>query len=55
VPEDEAIRDLSRARETAMIDLKDAKFQLEGFLLKNNIKCAVIVNFWFFYIKNLPC
>lgn len=28
--EDEAIRDLPRARETVMKDLKDAKFQLKG-------------------------
>ncbi|CAV19063.1 IS110-like element ISVisp2 family transposase [Vibrio atlanticus] len=43
VPEakDEAIRDLSRARETAMKDLKDAKFQLKGFLLRNNIQATV--------------
>lgn len=39
--EDEAIRDLSRARETAMKDLKNAKFQLKGFFLRNNITCAV--------------
>lgn len=39
--EDEAIRDLSRARETAMNDLKDAKFQLKGLFLRNNIKCVV--------------
>ncbi|WP_105903794.1 IS110 family RNA-guided transposase [Vibrio gangliei] len=39
--EDEAIRDLSRARETAMKDLKDAKFQLKGFLLRNNITATV--------------
>ena len=39
--EDEAIRDLSRARETAMKDLKDAKYQLKGLFLRNNIKCAV--------------
>ncbi len=39
--EDEAIRDLSRARETAMKDLKDAKFQLKGLFLRNNIKCTV--------------
>ena len=39
--EDEAIRDLSRARETAMKDLKDGKFQLKGLFLRNNIKCAV--------------
>lgn len=40
-PEDEAIRDLSRARETAMKDLKDAKFQLKGLFLRNNITCKV--------------
>lgn len=39
--EDEAIRDLSRARETAIKDLKDAKFQLKGFLLRNNIQATV--------------
>lgn len=36
-PEDEAIRDLSRARETSMKDLKDAKYQLKALLLRNNI------------------
>lgn len=40
-PEDEAIRDLSRARETAMKDLKDAKYQLKALLLRNNIKPTV--------------
>ena len=39
--EDEAIRDLSRARETAMKDLKDAKFQLKALFLRNNITCKV--------------
>lgn len=39
--EDEAIRDLSRARETAMKDLKDAKLQLKGFFLRNNINTVV--------------
>ena len=38
-PEDEAVRDLSRARESAMEDLKDAKYQLKAFLLRNNIQC----------------
>jgi transposase len=37
-PEDEAVRDLSRAREVAMKDLKDAKFQLKSLLLRNNIQ-----------------
>lgn len=36
-PEDEAIRDLSRARETAMHDLNDARYQFKAFLLRNNI------------------
>ncbi|MFT6586466.1 MAG: transposase [Cognaticolwellia sp.] len=40
-PDDEAIRDLSRARETAMKDLKDAKFQLKGLFLRNNISTKV--------------
>ena len=40
-PEDEAIRDLSRARETAMKDLKDAKYQLKALFLRNNITCKV--------------
>ena len=40
-PEDEAIRDLSRARETTMNDLKDAKYQLKGLFLRNNITCKV--------------
>lgn len=39
--EDEAIRDLSRARETAMKDLKDTKLQLKGFFLRNNINTVV--------------
>lgn len=38
-PEDEAVRDLSRAREVAMKDLKDAKYQLKAMLLRNNINC----------------
>ena len=36
--EDEAIRDLSRARETAMKDLNDARYQLKALLLRNNIR-----------------
>ncbi len=38
-PEDEALRDLSRARERAMNDLKNAKLQLKAMLLRNNIRC----------------
>jgi len=34
---DEAIRDLSRTRQTATNDLKHARCQLKGFLLRNNI------------------
>ncbi|CAA6814370.1 MAG: Mobile element protein [uncultured Thiotrichaceae bacterium] len=37
-PEDECIRDLSRARETAMKDLNDARYQLKALLLRNNIR-----------------
>jgi transposase len=37
-PEDEALRDLSRARETAMHDLNDARYQFKAFLLRNNIR-----------------
>ena len=36
-PEDEAVRDLSRARERAMNDLCDAKYQLKALLLRNHI------------------
>ena len=38
--EDEAIRDLSRARERAMRDLNDAKYQLKALLLRNHINYA---------------
>ena len=43
-PEDEAVRDLSRARETAMKDLKDAKYQLKALLLRNNINYSGTAN-----------
>ena len=36
--EGEAIRDLSRAREDAIADLKAAKFRLKAFLLRHNIR-----------------
>jgi transposase len=36
--EDEAIRDLSRAREDAIADLKAAKFRLNAFLLRHDIR-----------------
>ena len=35
--EDEVVRDLSRLREVAMLDLNDARKQLKAFLLRNNI------------------
>ena len=38
--EDEAIRDLSRAREDAIRDLKDAKFRLKAFLLRISVTWA---------------
>lgn len=37
-PEDESVRDLSRARERAMKDLNDAKYQLKALLLRNNVR-----------------
>jgi transposase len=37
-PEDEAIRDLCRAREDAVSDLKDAKVRLKSFLLRLDIR-----------------
>lgn len=43
-PEDESVRDLSRARETAMKDLKDAKYQLKALLLRNNIRYSGTAN-----------
>jgi transposase len=36
--EDEAIRDLTRAREDAISDLKDAKFRLKAFLRRHDIR-----------------
>ena len=36
--EDEAVRDLSRAREDAQRDLKSAKFRLKAFLLRQDIR-----------------
>jgi transposase len=36
--EDEAIRDLTRAREDAISDLKDTKFRLKAFLLRHDIR-----------------
>jgi transposase len=38
--EDEAIRDLCRAREDAIRDLKAAKFRLKAFLLRHDIRYA---------------
>ncbi len=39
-PEDEAVRDLSRARETAMKDLKDGKSD------PSNARCSIISGHW---------
>lgn len=36
--EDEAMRELARAREDALSDLKDAKFRLKAFLLRHDIR-----------------
>ena len=40
-PEDEPIRDLSRARETTMKDLKEAKYQLKALPLRNDINATI--------------
>ena len=50
-PEDEAVRDLSRARETAMKDLKDAKYQLKVLLLRNNINSKIKDNWSLQYLR----
>ena len=36
--EDEAMRDLTRARDDALSDLKDAKFRLKAFLLRHDLR-----------------
>jgi transposase len=36
--EDEAVRDLSRARKAAMHDLNDARYRLKALLLRNHIQ-----------------
>jgi transposase len=38
--DDEAIRDLTRAREEVISDVKDAKFRLKAFLLRQDIRSA---------------
>ena len=43
-PEDEAVRDLNRARKIAIKDLKYAKYQLKVLLLRNNINYAGTAN-----------
>ena len=43
-PDDKAIRDLSRARECAMKDLNDARYQLKALLLRNHIRYAGTAN-----------
>lgn len=50
-PEDEAVRDLSRAREVAMLDLKDAKYQLKALLLRNNINYNGTANWSFKHLR----
>jgi transposase len=50
-PEDEAVRDLSRSRETAMKDLKDAKYQLKALLLHNNINSKLKDNWSLQYLR----
>jgi transposase len=50
-PEDEAVRDLSRARETGMKDLKEAKYQLKALLLRSNINSKIKDNWSLQYLR----
>jgi transposase len=43
-PDDEAVRDVSRAREAAMQTLKAAKFRLKAFLLRHDIRYTGCAN-----------
>jgi hypothetical protein len=38
--DEEAIRDLTRAREETISDLQDAQFRLKAFLLRQDIRSA---------------
>src|SRR4029450_2972064 len=42
--EDEAMRDLTRAREDTLSDCKDAKFRLQAFLLRQDMRSVGRVN-----------
>ena len=56
--EDEAIRDLSRAREDAMKDLKSAKLRLKSFLLRQDIRYEGRANWGPAYLRwlgNVAC
>jgi transposase len=50
-PEDEAIRDVSRARERAMRDLNNARYQLKALLLRNNIAYTGKSNWSFKHLR----
>lgn len=49
--EDEAIRDLSRARERSMRDLNDARFQLKALLLRNHVLYKGSANWSFKHMR----
>jgi transposase len=49
--EDEAIRDLTRAREDAISDLKDAKYRLKAFLLRHDIRYVGRANWGPAYLR----
>ena len=51
--EDEAIRDLSRAREDALIDLKAAKARLKSFLLRHDIRYSGRANWNDAHLRHL--
>jgi transposase len=52
--EDEAVRDLTRAREDAISDLKDAKFRLKAFLLRHDIRYTGRANWDPAHLRWLP-
>jgi transposase len=52
--EDEAIRDLTRAREDTISDLKDAKFRLKTFLLRQDIRYVGRANWNPAHPRRLP-
>jgi transposase len=53
--DDEAIRDLCRAREDALKDLRAAKMRLKSFLLRNDISYSGRANWSEAHLRSLAC